>query len=239
MGIYAINKEGGETGHYDDIGIFIERVIFMENIGSAARACAMLVVINALNIAYPKELRYYYGSIQKTTLLKCLLLEIQLLFLIMTPVTAPPNYQLSQLTSFMKAEPKTLGTVQIMIGVWTFLLGIVLSTYYLSPGTLSGITLWGSLLFISSGALSVATANNSNSCVMKAAMGLNAASAVAAGLALILLAVDLILGSIHSYTMHLLNGINGVLFIFSLLELNISICTFVFACKATCYTETT
>ncbi|XP_053354288.1 membrane-spanning 4-domains subfamily A member 8-like [Clarias gariepinus] len=157
----------------------------------------------------------------------------------MNPVTAPPNYQLptSQFTAFMKAETKTLGTVQIMIGIWTFLLGIVLSTDYLSPLVLSGITLWGSLLFISSGALSVAAANNSYSCVVKSALGLNVASAVVAGFAIILLVADMIF--VYSDTRHLRNGINGVLLIFSLLELIISICTSVFACKATCYTETT
>uniref|UniRef100_A0A3Q3MGW0 Uncharacterized protein n=1 Tax=Mastacembelus armatus TaxID=205130 RepID=A0A3Q3MGW0_9TELE len=66
MGVYAINKEGGEIGHYDDISIFTEGVTVLENIGSAARACAMMLgVIYALNLAYPKELRYYYKFIQR------------------------------------------------------------------------------------------------------------------------------------------------------------------------------
>lgn len=69
MGIYVINKEGGENGHYDDIGIFVDGVIIVDNIGGAARACAlMLGVIYALNLAYPKELRYYYEFIQKVLL---------------------------------------------------------------------------------------------------------------------------------------------------------------------------
>ncbi|XP_053354289.1 membrane-spanning 4-domains subfamily A member 4A-like [Clarias gariepinus] len=172
----------------------------------------------------------------------------------MNPVTAP-NHQLSQLTAFMKGEPKALGTVQIMIAIWTFLFGIVLSTFSLSPGIISGITLWGSLIFISSGALSVAAANNSNSCVVKAALGMNVVSAVAAAIALSLFVVDMLFGSIfrpwcHHYyyessyhcgysTVYLWNGIYGVLFVFSLLEFIISICTSVFACKATCCTETT
>ncbi|KAI9520171.1 hypothetical protein NQZ68_020066 [Dissostichus eleginoides] len=58
MGIYVINKEGGEPGHYDDVGIFVEGLIILDNIGSVARACAiMLGVIYTLNMAYPKELR--------------------------------------------------------------------------------------------------------------------------------------------------------------------------------------
>lgn len=64
MGIYVINKEGGEN--YDDIGIFVDGEIIMDNIASAAQACAvMLGVIYALNLAYPKELRRYYEFIQK------------------------------------------------------------------------------------------------------------------------------------------------------------------------------
>uniref|UniRef100_A0AAX7T852 Uncharacterized protein n=1 Tax=Astatotilapia calliptera TaxID=8154 RepID=A0AAX7T852_ASTCA len=66
MGIYVINKEDGQNGHYDDIGIFVEGEMVMDNIGSPAQACAlMLGVIYALNLAYPKELRHYYEFIQK------------------------------------------------------------------------------------------------------------------------------------------------------------------------------
>lgn len=66
MGIYVINKEGGEMRHCDDIGIFVEGVIILNNCGSVARACAMMLgVIYALNMAYPKELRYYYEFLQK------------------------------------------------------------------------------------------------------------------------------------------------------------------------------
>uniref|UniRef100_A0A8P4KN74 Uncharacterized protein n=1 Tax=Dicentrarchus labrax TaxID=13489 RepID=A0A8P4KN74_DICLA len=66
MGIYVISKENGDPGHYDDTGMFNEGVIILDNIGSEAQACAvMLGVIYALNLAYPKELRHYYEFIQK------------------------------------------------------------------------------------------------------------------------------------------------------------------------------
>ena len=53
-------------GHYDDIGIFVEGVIILDNTGSEAQACAvMLGVIYALNPAYPTELRHYTDFIQK------------------------------------------------------------------------------------------------------------------------------------------------------------------------------
>lgn len=66
MGIYVISKENGDTGHYDDTGIFVDGVMILDNIGSEAQACAvMLGVIHTLNLAYPKELRHYYEIIQK------------------------------------------------------------------------------------------------------------------------------------------------------------------------------
>uniref|UniRef100_A0A3Q1FXS0 Uncharacterized protein n=1 Tax=Acanthochromis polyacanthus TaxID=80966 RepID=A0A3Q1FXS0_9TELE len=51
MGLYVIKKEGGESGQYDDIGIFVDGMIILDNIESAAQACVvMLGVIYALNL---------------------------------------------------------------------------------------------------------------------------------------------------------------------------------------------
>ncbi|GAA6091143.1 uncharacterized protein LOC122873815 [Tachysurus ichikawai] len=52
MGIYAINKEGGEIGAHDDIGIHVEEEIILDNIGSVAQACAMM-----LGVIYFLELK--------------------------------------------------------------------------------------------------------------------------------------------------------------------------------------
>ncbi|XP_050959844.1 uncharacterized protein LOC127161251, partial [Labeo rohita] len=50
MGVYVINKEGGEIGAHDDIGIYVEGEIILDNIGSVAQACAMMLgVIYVLN----------------------------------------------------------------------------------------------------------------------------------------------------------------------------------------------
>ncbi|XP_026789310.3 membrane-spanning 4-domains subfamily A member 4A [Pangasianodon hypophthalmus] len=112
----------------------------------------------------------------------------------MTPVTAPADTRLSRCTAYLKGEPKALGTVQIMIGTTIFLFGIILTSFALTPGIISGIALWGSLIFISSGALSVAAANHYSSCVVKASLGMNVFSAVAAAFAVILFSVDMALG---------------------------------------------
>ncbi|XP_060774068.1 membrane-spanning 4-domains subfamily A member 4A-like isoform X2 [Neoarius graeffei] len=165
----------------------------------------------------------------------------------MTPVTAPADAQLSQCRVFLKGEPKALGIVQIMIGVMTFLFGIILTTSYFTVMTISGIsriTLWGSLIVISSGSLSVAAVNHSNSCLVKAPLVMNVFSALVAGITLILLTIDMIFimdwcyySDYNGYPScnsirHLLYSIHGVLFVFSLLELIISICTSAFACNA-------
>uniref|UniRef100_A0A672ZJU0 Uncharacterized protein n=1 Tax=Sphaeramia orbicularis TaxID=375764 RepID=A0A672ZJU0_9TELE len=67
MGIYVISKENGDPGHSDDVGIFVEGVLFLDiYLGSEAKACAVMHgVIYELNLAYPKELRHYYEFIQK------------------------------------------------------------------------------------------------------------------------------------------------------------------------------
>ncbi|KTF88260.1 hypothetical protein cypCar_00011608, partial [Cyprinus carpio] len=73
------------------------------------------------------------------------------------------------LKGFFKAQPKALGTVQIMIGVMVFLLGIVLTANFYIFSTISvisGITIWGSFIYISTGSLSVAAQNKLHPCVV-------------------------------------------------------------------------
>ncbi|KAF7691454.1 hypothetical protein HF521_011751, partial [Silurus meridionalis] len=69
MGIHVINKEGGEVGHFDVIGIYVGGVIILDNTFFSAQACAlMLGVVYALNLSDPKELKYYYKFMQKVLL---------------------------------------------------------------------------------------------------------------------------------------------------------------------------
>ncbi|XP_059405174.1 membrane-spanning 4-domains subfamily A member 4D-like [Carassius carassius] len=70
------------------------------------------------------------------------------------------------LQGFFKAQQKTLGTVQIMIGVMVFLLGIVMIANIRTISIISGITIWGSFIYISAGSLSVAAKNKRNLCVV-------------------------------------------------------------------------
>uniref|UniRef100_A0A3P9B9T4 Uncharacterized protein n=1 Tax=Maylandia zebra TaxID=106582 RepID=A0A3P9B9T4_9CICH len=66
MKIYKIKAVGSEE---DDIGIVLEGVRVMPALGNFPRACAMLVELTyAVNLAYPKELKYTLEVFQKTFL---------------------------------------------------------------------------------------------------------------------------------------------------------------------------
>ncbi|XP_065122892.1 membrane-spanning 4-domains subfamily A member 12-like [Paramisgurnus dabryanus] len=154
------------------------------------------------------------------------------------------------LQRFLKVQPKSLGIVQIMIGVVTLLTGIVLAIniQHFLLTVISGINFWGSFIYISAGSLSVAAENKLHSCVVKASLGMNVVSAITAGVAIILMSIQLPLleycGYYRVYDMYscsdiqvLGRGIVGILLMFSILQFILSICISSFACKATCDTN--
>ncbi|XP_042580161.1 membrane-spanning 4-domains subfamily A member 4A-like isoform X1 [Cyprinus carpio] len=156
------------------------------------------------------------------------------------------------LKGFFKAQPKALGTVQIMIGVMVFLLGIVLTANFYIFSTISvvsGITVWGSFIYISTGSLSVAAQNKLHPCVLKASLGMNVISAITAGISIILMGADIGITTQERpncrYGYDCLipqgfgSGILGILLVFSILQLIISIFISAFACKATSSTDST
>ncbi|XP_037392487.1 membrane-spanning 4-domains subfamily A member 4A-like [Pygocentrus nattereri] len=161
----------------------------------------------------------------------------------------------TRISAFLKGEPKALGTVQIMIGVVTFLFAIVLTANISNISTYSGMYYWGALIYISAGSLAVAAENKLHPCVVKGSLGMNVISAITAGIAIVLLSLDLAFGPInygpcypeydHYFECHTAfrlfksrnNGITGVLLFFSLIQFIISICISVFGCKVICNDE--
>uniref|UniRef100_A0AAR2IQ61 Uncharacterized protein n=1 Tax=Pygocentrus nattereri TaxID=42514 RepID=A0AAR2IQ61_PYGNA len=118
-------------------------------------------------------------------------------------------------------------TVQIMIGLMTFMFGIVITIYvdliitvYMNSYILSVIQ------YIITGSLAVAASNKLHRCV--GALVMNVLSSIVAGVAIILLSLDFVISS---------TGINAVLLIFSIMQFIISICVSAFACKSTCKAE--
>ncbi|XP_059394517.1 membrane-spanning 4-domains subfamily A member 12-like isoform X2 [Carassius carassius] len=152
-------------------------------------------------------------------------------------------YHNTALSAFIRAQPKALGTVQIMTGVMIFLFGIVRTIgydYRFPVSIISGITFWGSLIYISAGSLSVSAQNKLHLCVVKGSLIMNVISAITAATAIVLMSIDihLLMYECYSYeyscTLKRTElGIVGILLVFSILQFIISIFISGFACKAT------
>ncbi|XP_062394399.1 membrane-spanning 4-domains subfamily A member 4A-like [Sardina pilchardus] len=172
----------------------------------------------------------------------------------------------SLLGKFLKGEPAITGTVQIMIGVVVLLFGIVTAFYGAAVSTYTGIMVWGAIIYITAGSLTVRANKKLNPCLVKASLGMNIFSTITAGIGIIMHSLDLVI-PMHPYYcgyrgyrgghdgygdyggyddcqayMNLFRsrsmGIAGVMLVLSVLEFIVSICVSAFACKATCSTTT-
>ncbi|XP_017336261.1 membrane-spanning 4-domains subfamily A member 4A [Ictalurus punctatus] len=154
--------------------------------------------------------------------------------------TSPPP-----IVRFLKAEPKALGTVQIMIGLITLLFGIVLASDFsvALASVLTGNLYWASIVYIIAGSLSVAAETKLHPCVVQGSLGMNVVSAVFSAVGIGVLITDFFLYH-NCYTSECYSfqartkAISGVLLVFAVLQFIISISISVFACKATCCSET-
>nr|XP_055055573.1 membrane-spanning 4-domains subfamily A member 8-like [Misgurnus anguillicaudatus] len=128
-----------------------------------------------------------------------------------------------------------------MIGVVFFLFGFgntteepnKCRTFYI---TNSGIARWGSLIYIIAGSLSVGVENKLHPYLVKASLGMNVCSAVTAGIAIIILSVEL---AGPPYCCFPEEWAIGTMLVFSVLQLIISVCISAFTCKTTCCTNHT
>ncbi|XP_066521142.1 membrane-spanning 4-domains subfamily A member 4D-like isoform X2 [Hoplias malabaricus] len=140
----------------------------------------------------------------------------------------------SPLQWFLKGEPKALGTFQIVTGLIILLLGIVLSIHSsFSLTVISGMFVWASLLYVTAGALSVSASNNFKKGLVTGSLVMNVLSTVAAGIAIVLLSLDLALFRSQG----LAEGIKGVLLVSTMVQFIVCIRISAFACKSSCRNE--
>uniref|UniRef100_A0A0B8RQ09 Membrane-spanning 4-domains subfamily A member 12-like n=1 Tax=Philothamnus irregularis TaxID=1899461 RepID=A0A0B8RQ09_9SAUR len=165
--------------------------------------------------------------------------------------------QKGPLERFLKAEPKVLGAIQIVIGLIHIGFGAIsfclFPSIYLNLSGIGGYPFWGGIFFISSGSLCVSAVNRPTRALVKSSVGLNITSAVMALTGIILYLCELIFnGSFMRYyyeddTDSLLNaaerlqsvgyGLSSVLLLFSLLEFCIAVSLAHFGCQATCCSD--
>uniref|UniRef100_H0XHH0 Membrane spanning 4-domains A8 n=1 Tax=Otolemur garnettii TaxID=30611 RepID=H0XHH0_OTOGA len=144
-------------------------------------------------------------------------------------------------------EGKTLGAIQILIGLFHLGLSSVLATVlygdYLAISFYRGFVFWGGICFIISGSLSVAAENQPNSsCLLNASVGLNIVSAICASVGFIHFIVDLSVNTSYIHPNHypypwgVAPGLmaSGVLLVFCLLELGVSVAAAHFGCQMVC-----
>ncbi|KAF4080280.1 hypothetical protein AMELA_G00168550 [Ameiurus melas] len=168
-----------------------------------------------------------------------------------TGQTLPPGHNMANTSPppivwFLKAEPKALGTVQIMIGLITLLFGIVLGSdfSFVLASVVTGNLYWASIVYIIAGSLSVAAETKLHPCLVRGSLGMNVVSAVFSAVGMGVLITDFFL-YYDCYSNEVCyrfqarsKAISGVLLVFAVLQFIISISISVFACKATCCSET-
>ncbi|KAG8125467.1 putative Membrane-spanning 4-domains subfamily A member 12-like protein [Naja naja] len=159
--------------------------------------------------------------------------------------------QKGPLERFLKAEPKVLGAVQIMIGLIHIGFGAIslclFPSYYLTLSGYGGYPFWGGIFFISSGSVCVAAANSPKRHLVRSSVGLNITSALMALSGIALYICELSLSSSylsygHQYKTYSLisigYGLSGVLLLFSMLEFCIAVSLAHFGCQENCCSDT-
>ncbi|XP_063049168.1 membrane-spanning 4-domains subfamily A member 15-like [Engraulis encrasicolus] len=159
---------------------------------------------------------------------------------------APPALPSSRLQTFLKGEPPILGAIQIMIGIFILLFGII----GIFDPAMSFISshIFGGAIYLTAGSLTVRAYKRLSTCMVKASLGMNIVSAIMAGQASILLSMHFIspedfffcsrLGGDCGYGQASQWGAKvGVVLVLSVLQFIISIVVSAFGCKATCTRE--
>lgn len=134
---------------------------------------------------------------------------------------------------FIKDEVRTLGAIQILIGLTHIFTAINPSLYWEgSYSAISGYLEWGGVSFIISGSLSVEAEKKRSYCMVHGSIGMNVVSAVVSLAGILLLILDL------CFTQPVnVKAISGGLLPFALLEFCLTCVVSHFGCQATCWNQ--
>ncbi|KAH0621088.1 hypothetical protein JD844_022115 [Phrynosoma platyrhinos] len=156
------------------------------------------------------------------------------------------NRLVRTLEKLIKREAKTLGALQIMIGLLCFGLGIVAGIFafghYIS---VAFYPVYSGLVFIASGSVSVSAEKHWNTRLINTSVGMNILSAVLASSGIVVyiceLAINLNISKLYGVTLpHSIHFVfSGLLLLFSSLEFCITVIVAHFGCRANCCTDDT
>ncbi|KAF6104907.1 membrane spanning 4-domains A8 [Phyllostomus discolor] len=140
-------------------------------------------------------------------------------------------------------EGKTLGALQILIGLIHFGLGIIMGTMlpgdYVCLSFYGGVPFWGGISFIISGSLSVASEQQPKSpCLLKGSLGMNILSVIFSVVGTCVFVTEICINPHRFYyNLEMSTGFatSGILLIFSLLELFIASTCAHFGCQLVSY----
>ncbi|XP_072538963.1 membrane-spanning 4-domains subfamily A member 4A-like [Salminus brasiliensis] len=174
------------------------------------------------------------------------------------PPTRSTNTETStsdMLGRFLKVQPKALGAVQIIMGLVSLAFGIVLeiSSEYSSATARMTILLWCSPFHIIAGSVLLAAGIKLRRCLVIGSQRINVSSAITAAVTIYFLSEDLAVESyppcnypqnnekcdVYRRFTNQVNGISGVLMLFSAFQFIISSCIIALSCNSTCCTKPT
>ncbi|XP_044281841.1 membrane-spanning 4-domains subfamily A member 8-like isoform X2 [Varanus komodoensis] len=161
----------------------------------------------------------------------------------------PPQNRPTALEKFLQAETKTLGAIQILIGLMHIGFGAVSlaatrNSDFIPLAAIGGYPFWGGVFFIVSGSLSVAAEKNPVFGLVRCCVGFNITSALIAAAGIMLYIVEVLEHhgrsvmtldqSNLSLQANLLIGISVLLLLFNVLEFCITVSSAHFGCQAFC-----
>ncbi|XP_045152984.1 membrane-spanning 4-domains subfamily A member 18 [Echinops telfairi] len=135
---------------------------------------------------------------------------------------------------FINEEVRTLGAIQILIGLMHIFLGINPLLYpkglIMCVTGASGYLFWGGMSFITSGSLSVHAAKDPSPCMVNGSVGMNVVSAIFSLCGMCILITEMALNPEIYLVVY-----SGSLLPFALLEFCLTCVVSHFGCQATCW----